>query len=387
MVGGTTGPEYLLLRKKAEELRSKGYEVSLETPLDILPGFRADLVARKGDEVKVVEVKTRTALGAMPEIGELARRIDEKDGWSFGLVLVGEPEKLDVPDSVSPCAAANALQRIEQAENALVSGTPEAALLLAWAAIEAAARTALTTEGVTDKRVVTGSGVLHQTVFYGIVSRDEHERLKRLQAYRNAVAHGLDVEDFDEGVVREVIDAARRMVEVAAEPSARSARGLPLARKSLQPGSARGLPLARKSLQPGSARGLPLARKSLQPGSARGHPSREKSPIEWEEPPTTSSSSAAGARTGRSEPCRGSHERQHQPAILHRVSLRGPAPKDSVVEETRPERRTGSSGRSCRGRGGLVGRDRAGPATVDRRWCYRNQERGPKAERMAYPSP
>jgi len=217
VVGGTTGPEYLLLRKKAEELRSKGYEVSLETPIDILPGFRADLVARKGDEVKVVEVKTRTALGAMPEIGELARRIDEKDGWSFGLVLVGEPEKLDVPDGVSPCAAADALQRIEQAENALASGTPEAALLLAWAAIEAAARNALTAEGVADKRVVTGSGVLHQTVFYGIVSRDELERLKRLQAYRNAVAHGLDVDDFDEGVVREVIEAARRMVEVAAE--------------------------------------------------------------------------------------------------------------------------------------------------------------------------
>lgn len=215
MVGGTTGPEYLLLRKKAEEYRSKGYDVSLETPLDFLPGFRADLVARKGDEVKVVEVKTRTALGAMPEVGELARMIDGKDGWSFGLVLVGEPEKLAVPDGVAACAGADVLRRIDQAENALASGMPEAALLLAWSAVEAGARKALAAEGVADERVVTGSGVLHQTVFHGIVSRDEHELLMSLRTYRNAIAHGLDVEGFDDAVVREVIEAARRMAETA----------------------------------------------------------------------------------------------------------------------------------------------------------------------------
>ena len=48
---------------------------------------------------------------------------------------------------------------------------------------------------------------------------------------------------------------------------------------SPQPGSARGEPLARKSLQPGSARGEPLARKSLQPGSARGTPLATESPL------------------------------------------------------------------------------------------------------------
>ena len=90
----------------------------------------------------------------------------------------------------------------------------EAALLLAWSAVEAGGRKALAAEGVVDERAVTGSGVHQQTVFHGIVSRDEHE-LMSLRAYRNAIAHGLEVEDFDDAVVREVIDAARRMAETA----------------------------------------------------------------------------------------------------------------------------------------------------------------------------
>ena len=45
MVREATSTEYLLTRKTAEEYRSKGYEVSLEAPLDFFPGFYADLLA------------------------------------------------------------------------------------------------------------------------------------------------------------------------------------------------------------------------------------------------------------------------------------------------------------------------------------------------------
>ena len=98
MVRYATDTEYLLTRKTAEEYRNKGYEVLFEAPLDLLPGFRADLLARKGDEVRVIVVKSRSSLAADPRIGELARLIDSKPGWSFELVLVSEPEKLDSPE-------------------------------------------------------------------------------------------------------------------------------------------------------------------------------------------------------------------------------------------------------------------------------------------------
>ena len=217
MVTEATGAEYLLIRKTANDYRSRGYEVSLEAPLDFMHGFRADLVARKGDEVKVIEVKSRSSLGAIPQIGELAKRVDAKEGWSFELVLVGEPEALDAPEGMHPCDGATVLERIEQAEKALAAGLPEAALLLAWSAVEAGARESLAAEGVPDPRVLGGRGVFDQAVLHGIVSRDEYNHLVGLAAYRNAIVHGFRVEDFDEEMARRVVDTAREMIRTMSE--------------------------------------------------------------------------------------------------------------------------------------------------------------------------
>jgi len=85
MVGPATDSEYLLTRKTAEEYRSNGYEVQLEASLDFFPGFQADLLVRKGDEAKVIDVKSRPSLAADPRISELARLIESKPGWSFEL--------------------------------------------------------------------------------------------------------------------------------------------------------------------------------------------------------------------------------------------------------------------------------------------------------------
>ena len=87
MVRHGTTSEYLLTQKTAEEYRSRGYEVVQEAPLDFLPGFTADLLVRKGDEVKVIEVKSRPSLAADPRIGELARRIESRS-WTHQPALV-----------------------------------------------------------------------------------------------------------------------------------------------------------------------------------------------------------------------------------------------------------------------------------------------------------
>ena len=129
MVRNATDSEYLLTRKTAEEYQGKGYEVLFEAPIDFMPGFTADLLVRKGDEVKVIEVKSRPSLAANPRIGELARLIESKPGWSFELLLVAEPEKLDSPEGARAFDSGRILQRVEEAERSLQAGSPEAAFL------------------------------------------------------------------------------------------------------------------------------------------------------------------------------------------------------------------------------------------------------------------
>ena len=63
-----TNAEYFLLRKKADEYRDQGYEVSLDSALDFLPSHSPDLIVRKDGATKVVEGKSRSSLATNPKI-------------------------------------------------------------------------------------------------------------------------------------------------------------------------------------------------------------------------------------------------------------------------------------------------------------------------------
>lgn len=211
MVNATTGTEYLLASEVADEYRRKGYEVARDVALDFLPGFHADLIARKDDEVRVIEVKTRSSLAANPQIGEMARIVDEKRGWTFELRLVGEPHRADIPKDGQPSKVTDVDERIDEAKRALAAGLPGAALLLAWSAVEASARKAVVAEGIAEERVAAGGNALDQAVFLGVISRDDYRRLNEVHRQRNALAHGFDVSDPDEGTVSGLIDLARQI--------------------------------------------------------------------------------------------------------------------------------------------------------------------------------
>ncbi len=217
MVGPTTNFEYLLTRKTAEEYRSNGYEVQLAASLDFFPDFQADLLVRKGDEVKVIEVKSRPSLAADPRISELAQLIDSKPGWSFELVLVGEPEKVDSPEGARAFEGEAIVQRLEQAGRALEGGMPEAAFLLAWSACEAATRELIAGEGISDRRITSPRFVLDQAVFRGVISREEYNNLVALLKYRNAIVHGFDPGDFSVGLVPGLIETVRHIINSASE--------------------------------------------------------------------------------------------------------------------------------------------------------------------------
>ncbi len=216
MVRDATETEYLLTRKTAEEYRSKGYEVRLEAPLDFMPGFRADLLVRKGDETRVIEVKSRPSLAADPKISELARLIESMPGWTFELVLVGEPEKVDAPEGARSFESEKIVQRVEEAERSLQAKMPEAAFLLAWSASEAVIRVLLAAQGVSSTSITSPGYVLDQGVYHGVISRDDYDALTRMRKYRNAIVHGFGADDFDEGLVADLIATIRRIMTTPA---------------------------------------------------------------------------------------------------------------------------------------------------------------------------
>ena len=203
--------ERQFIAKKAAEYRSRGYEVFQDATLDFLPGFRADLVVRKDGETRVIEVKTRTSLAVTPQMTELAEAISARPGWSFDLLVVGEPERLEAPESAQPFTESHIDRRIDQAEKVLAMGFVEAAFLLAWSACEAAVRVLTAAEGVDIRRVTHSGYILGQAVYHGAISRNDDAYLSDMLAYRNAIVHGFDVPDFDDERARELIVAARKL--------------------------------------------------------------------------------------------------------------------------------------------------------------------------------
>ena len=205
--------ERKFIAKTAAKYRLRGYEVEENCELDFLPGFHVDLVARKDDEVRVIEVKSRTSLAATPKLNELAEILYSKPGWSHDLLLIGEPEKLESPEGAQPFAEEEIRQRLAEAEAVLEKGSGQAAYLLVWSACEAAIRNLIETAEISITRVTTAVYVLDMAVMHGIISREDHDYLTDMMKYRNAIAHGFDVNGFSDEKVTELIRFVMQLLD------------------------------------------------------------------------------------------------------------------------------------------------------------------------------
>lgn len=203
----TEHTEYLYTRQTADRYRRQGYEVSMECPLDFMDGFTADLLARKDDDLRVVEVKTRASIGADPRIAELAGIVEAKPGWSFDLVVVPEPERLEAPVNATPYDESQVRRRTDVAAQLLDAGHAEAALLMAWSACEATLRLQnAKVETARDLRITTSRYVLEEATHLGVIFHEEYDRLLEIARYCNAVSHGFTHDSSAASLVAELIE-------------------------------------------------------------------------------------------------------------------------------------------------------------------------------------
>lgn len=178
------------VQELAQEYQDRGYQVTVEPEAEELPGplarFRPNLVARKPDDLVVIEVKPRESLPDN-ELQELAEVVREQQGWRFELVLL-KPEH-GLPGT-RPWTDGEIATGLGQAKTILKSRFPEAALLLAWSAAEATLRLLAKKERLTLERE-DAVYLLRLLVIRGAIARKQYETLWEALELRNAVAHGF----------------------------------------------------------------------------------------------------------------------------------------------------------------------------------------------------
>jgi hypothetical protein len=202
------------LERIAREYRDAGFDVDLQPPREALPPgvpYLPDLVAVRGDEKVVVDLKLAHRSRDLEQWSELASAL-ERHGWKFRLIVIGADEAPVI--DYSSAQLDEIVAKLGKADE-LAATSIDAALLLAWAGFEAAARRALLLRERSLVRPTTSVALAKQLVHHGLLDQDELESLTPIAARRNAVAHGATASDVTPSDVERLTSLGRELLDAA----------------------------------------------------------------------------------------------------------------------------------------------------------------------------
>jgi hypothetical protein len=183
-----------LIAKRYEEL---GYVVTLEPPRSAIPfpleGFKPDILATKGNEKIIIEVKTPGARINPDVYFRVDQKVQQHPGWRFLLVTVNEAELQEEASSAVSNANIESIQASLRTMDKLVEDSEMAGLVLPklWTVYVSALRLLVLDEGVKLDDYPDLS-LINRAYSAGVISIDEYEAARRLLALRNQAVHSLD---------------------------------------------------------------------------------------------------------------------------------------------------------------------------------------------------
>jgi hypothetical protein len=174
-------------KRVAREYRSKGYEIADlakgGASLEFLRDFDPDLVAIKGEDRVVVEIKEARALRGSNEITELARRV-KNEGWRLEVIaLASEDGILSHPTGQRLRALS------ERSRSAFARELPDVAFVYSVSLLEELLRDLATQNGI-DALQHSPMLIARELAFQGLLSENAVQTLQEAWAWRNSFVHG-----------------------------------------------------------------------------------------------------------------------------------------------------------------------------------------------------
>jgi hypothetical protein len=203
------------LQKIRKDYEKEGYSVITHPDRDHLPQclgeLGIDLLARRGEEAVVVQVKSRTQLYDLDDLRRLAELVRQEPGWRFDLVVFPPEGGIEVPEDGAELGADQIHSLADEASRALDLGVVRASFLIGWAAIEAAMREAARREGIPIGREAP-LFVLKSLYSNGIISREDYDRVEHCFHVRNALVHGFAPPKLESADIEFLLEFARRLL-------------------------------------------------------------------------------------------------------------------------------------------------------------------------------
>lgn len=192
-----------LLRHRYER---DGYTVTLSPPPEALPqfmsGYQPDAIAQKGNACIAIEIKTRRDTAAA-KLKDVAARFKNQPNWRLNVVVAEDFE----PEPISAPERAEVLSRLTVVEAMAASDNADAALVLAWAALEAAARFVAREAGEAIPK--SPREALQLLEYLGRIDFQTAQAMRHTLDLRNQVVHGDLRAVVPPGTVSNLLDAVR----------------------------------------------------------------------------------------------------------------------------------------------------------------------------------
>ena len=192
----TVSQEVDFLTEVAERYEGEGYQVLRDPPSSKLPkelrDFHPDLLAMRGHERVVVEIKKASGPLELNELGKLKRSVEGIPGWRLDVVWLGDTGVRALRPR-QPLSNAEIKSRIEEIPTGRSRQAQELELMALWAYLEAAIRNRLAAVGEEERSPVPPLSLVRKAISFGLVPQGELAFLDDLARTRNQVAHGFKV--------------------------------------------------------------------------------------------------------------------------------------------------------------------------------------------------
>lgn len=195
----------------AKEYEGNGYHVMVEPDPSVIPfdlnNYRPDILATKGDENLIIEVKTRKNPKMMERYKEILRIVNQHKGWRFLLATVDEPGQPGNQAANVVLEEPSIAKAFRELEPLLQSDMYKLAVPYLWQIYMSGVRL------VADKLevpvdITSDRGVLDYMYSLGEISFEDYEASKKYFELRSKLVHFLGV-----NVSREQVDEVKNFVE------------------------------------------------------------------------------------------------------------------------------------------------------------------------------
>jgi uncharacterized protein YutE (UPF0331/DUF86 family) len=217
--------ERVILESLRQRYEGDGYAFFAYPPADLVPAFledyRPDAIAIGPGGRVAIEVKHDRGGPAAARLSKVASLFSHHPDWQFIVVYSDETGPGHSP--VSRPSRIEIEGQLREIEGLADQGYRRAALVLAWAALEAAARALKPTEDGSEEKGVARAPrqILESLEREGLLERELARSLWRIADLRDAIVHGDFGANVDQDTISDVVGAVRQIgAHVPSTPTA-----------------------------------------------------------------------------------------------------------------------------------------------------------------------